>query len=154
MAMSGHERPGFGLSIDWETPPYILTALGDFDDDPCRPDSIEGFMRPWRGRVWLNPPYNRDIGMWLEKLADHGNGIALIFARTETRAFQRYVWDRANALLFLSGRLKFFRDGREAKANSGAPSVLIAYGEQNAHALGCSGLSGVLVTDWRRVGRP
>jgi hypothetical protein len=90
----------------------------------------------WIGRVWLNPPYGRETGNWLAKLADHGNGIALIFARTETEMFFEQVWERADALLFLRGRLHFYHvDGTKAAANAGAPSVLIAYGENNVNSL-------------------
>jgi hypothetical protein len=78
-------------------------------------------------------------------MADHGRGIALIFARTETSTFFRHVWERATALLFVRGRLDFCtpqglparRPGGGA-ANSGAPSVLCAYG--NAHAETLAGL--------------
>lgn len=76
-------------------------------------------------------------------MADHGNGIALVFARTETAWFFRTVWERADALLFLRGRIHFYRpDGKRAKTNAGAPSVLVAYGEGNAAALFRSGIPG------------
>lgn len=57
--------------------------------------------------------------------------MALIFARTETELFFRYVWPFAKSILFIQGRLYFhYVDGSRAKANSGAPSVLIAYGSE------------------------
>jgi len=37
---------------------------------------------------------------WLEKLKYHGNGIALIFARTETKCFFEHIWNDADAILF------------------------------------------------------
>lgn len=134
---------------EWLTPPEIIKALGEFHLDPCSPinrpwDTAlwhystlnNGLSREWLGRVWLNPPYGKETGKWLEKLADHGNGIALIFARTDTEMFFNYVWARAHAILFIKGRLFFHHvDGSRAKANSGAPSVLIAYGENNAEDL-------------------
>jgi len=135
---------------EWLTPPELLQRLGPFDLDPCSPGrrrpwntaathfSLEdnGLARKWFGRVWLNPPYGRETGIWLDKLAQHGDGIALIFARTETEMFFEHVWDKADALLFLRGRLHFHHvDGRRAAHNSGAPSVLVAYGERNVQAL-------------------
>ncbi len=79
----------------------------------------------------MNPPYGPETGKWLEKLADHGNGIALIFARTETEMFFEQVWKRADCLLFLKGRLHFHRiDGSRAEFNAGAPSVLVGYGKE------------------------
>jgi hypothetical protein len=144
---------------EWLTPPNVLGALGAFDLDPCAPvvrpwpmatehytAADNGLAKPWRGRVWLNPPYGGETARWMERLADHGNGIALIFARTETGIFFPWVWERASALLFLKGRLHFhYVDGRRAKANGGAPSVLIAYGSNNVEALRSSGLAGKLV---------
>lgn len=134
--MSGHQRPHHGQSVEWFTPPEILAALGPFDDDPCAPGKTNGLLREWQGRVWLNPPYGPETGIWLERLSQHGNGIALIFARTETKMFFQWVWERSTGLLFLKGRLHFHRaDGTRAKANSGAPSVLVAYGDKNAEIL-------------------
>jgi len=150
------------LKDEWLTPPEILAALGTFDLDPCAPVKRPwpmaahhytvndlGLMRPWYGRVWCNPPYGQQTGLWLRKLANHGTGIALVFARTETEMFVSEVWGRADAVLFLAGRLHFHHvDGTRAVANSGAPSVLIAYGQRDVEALENSGISGTLVKDW------
>lgn len=103
----------------------------------------DGLAQEWTGRVWCNPPYGLEAARWLARLADHGDGIALIFARTETAMFFDYVWERATACLFLRGRLHFHHvDGTRAAANAGAPSVLVAYGTSNARALQESGLPG------------
>jgi hypothetical protein len=90
----------------------------------------------------VNPPYS-DAEPWLSRLADHGTGTALIFARTETKAFHRQVWDRATSVLFLRGRITFCRaDGRPGKWTGGAPSVLVAYGVGDAERLATSGIEG------------
>jgi hypothetical protein len=79
----------------------------------------------------------------MEKMAQHNHGVALLAARTETDMFFRCVWGRAEAVLFLRGRPHFhYPDGRRAKANSGAPIVLIAYGEHASDRLQLSGLPG------------
>jgi hypothetical protein len=141
-------------SDTWLTPPEILRALGAFDLDPCCPPAMpwrtarrmicrphDGLRATWRGRVWLNPPFGNKAAAWLAKLADHGNGIALIPARTETRMFYASVWPKAAAVLFLRGRPHFHRaDGTRAAANSGAPIALVAYGEDNARILAGCGL--------------
>lgn len=149
--MGGHQSAVMGKD-EWLTPPELLHLLGSFDLDPCSPGSRrpwdtakthfsldehgDGLLCEWFGRVWLNPPYGREAVVWLSKLADHGNGIALIFARTETEMFFEQVWSRAAAVLFLRGRLHFHHvDGSRADFNSGAPSVLVAYGENNVSAL-------------------
>jgi hypothetical protein len=142
-----HDRVPTGKE-EWLTPPEIVCAFGPFDLDPCAPvnrpwptaahhytEEHDGLSRPWAGRVWMNPPYGPKTGAWLKRLAEHGNGIALVFARTETRAFFDYVWPAAHGVLFIRGRLKFHHvDGTQAAA-AGAPSCLIAYGEENELAL-------------------
>lgn len=149
--MAGHTRPHRGQTDDWITPEAIIDALGgwrSFALDPCASPTQpwpcarrsyvppSGLTKPWAGRVFLNPPYGPELGAWLEKLADHGTGTALTFARTETRVFREQVWERATALKFLYGRLFFYRpDGTRAAHNSGGPSVLIAYGDDDAQRL-------------------
>jgi hypothetical protein len=145
-----------GSNDEWLTPPEIITSLGTFDLDPCAPVirpwdtalqhyTIEdnGLFLPWHGRVWMNPPYGKVMSKWLNKIALHGNGIALTFARTDTEAFHNYVFQHASSMLFLSKRITFYRtDGTKGSFNGGAPSVLIAYGKENMEALGDSGLKG------------
>lgn len=148
----------------WLTPRHILDALGEFDLDPCAaPNPIawptarvhyipptDGLCEPWFGRVWLNPPYGSAVWTWLDKLAEHGQGTALIFARTETSGFVDQVWKRASAIRFLHGRLHFHRpDGTRAAGNSGAPSCLVAYGDRDAKVLESVGIPGSFVTGWR-----
>ncbi|WP_052069846.1 DNA N-6-adenine-methyltransferase [Rhodococcoides fascians] len=147
----------------WLTPRHILDELGPFDLDPCSaPDPAvwptasrhitlptDGLVERWSGRVWLNPPYGQQTWKWLDRLAHHGDGIALIFARTETAGFANQVWGRADAVLFLIGRLTFHNpDGSRGSGNAGAPSCLVAYGLNNAAALKRCGLAGVYVPSW------
>lgn len=146
---------------EWLTPPEILAALGEFDLDPCSPRvrpwptaarhislPDDGLAAEWSGRVWLNPPFGSRAALWLRKLRSHGNGIALVPARTETRMFYESVWGGADAICFLRGRPHFhYVDGSRAAANSGAPIALIAYGLENAERLRASGL-GAVVPGW------
>jgi len=161
-AMGSHHsaRPG---TVTWLTPPEIIDALGgadSFDLDPCTiPDRPwptarrhvslpeDGLAVEWQGRAWLNPPYSAEqIGRWLRKMAQHNHGTALIFARTETEAFQAHVWERASGLLFLRGRLHFHHaDGSRSEDNAGAPSVLCAYGLEDLERLFDSDLPGARV---------
>ncbi len=146
--MSGigsHTLPNRGQTNEWMTPPDILEALGQFDDDPTT-KGTSGLNREWKGRIFINPPYGPDTRHWLRRLAMHKDGIALVFARTETKMFFDSVWNDADALLFIEGRLHFYRpDGARAKGNAGGPSVLIAYGRRNADCLKHCGISGKFV---------
>ena len=82
----------------------------------------------------------------MEKLAKHGNGIALIFARTETKMFFNYVWDTADSILFLKGRVTFLQPcGNVGRFTAGAPSCLIAYGKENTNYLKNSNLKGKFI---------
>jgi len=141
----------------WLTPPSIVKNLGDFDLDPCTlPDGerpwdtasihyslpTDGLAENWlikdNPRIWLNPPYGRETFKWLDKLADlnddkKATGLGLIFARTETIGFHKTVWNRADAIFFFKGRLKFYtRDGREG-GTANAPSCLVIYGEREIY---------------------
>jgi hypothetical protein len=145
---------------EWLTPPEIIDALGHFDLDPCAPVpetrpwataahhysvKDEGLSQPWHGRVWCNPPYGRETFNWLSKLADHGDGIALIFARTETQGFHTEIWEKADAVFFFKGRLRFYHVTGKQGGTANAPSCLVAYGQNNVRALEHSGLRGRLV---------
>lgn len=144
----------------WLTPPQIIRAFPTFDLDPCaapepRPWPTarrhialpeDGLTATWNGTVWLNPPFGEHTKDWLAKLAVHDDGIALVFARTETQMFFDHVWPKALSVLFLKGRPHFYKvDGTPAKGNSGGPIMLVAYGGQAAHWLNCARIPGELI---------
>jgi hypothetical protein len=142
-SMGSYNQPHEGKSNDWLTPPSIFKALPQFDLDPCasRYQPWRSARRMWTGgglakiwnpahTVWLNPPYGPHVWDWLECLTEHNNGVALVFARTETDWFFKYVWGRSTGLFFFKQRLHFHHpfSGVKARFNAGAPSVLVAYG--------------------------
>lgn len=109
----------------------------------------DGLTVDWEGLVWCNPPFGPEAGVWLARLADHGHGVALVPARSETRWFVSTIWERADAVLFLHGRPHFHHpDGTRGAANSGAPICLVAYGPVADRRLRACGLPGSLVTGW------
>ena len=142
----------------WLTPPYIIKALGTFHLDPCAPLIVppdwrglfmktynaqtDGLAQDWIGRVWCNPPYGRETSAWLKKLKEHGDGIALIFARTDTANFHKYIFDGASSIFFFEKRIKFARACGTYDQGANAPSCLVAYGKNNVRAIDRSGLSG------------
>jgi len=146
----------------WLTPPSLIESLGgweSFDLDPCaafdqpyptaRTSYTEldnGLLLEWFGRVWLNPPYSqRLLAGFLERMVMHGDGLALIFARTETEVFHRCVWNRATALLFVRSRIKFHRPCGSKAADGVAPSVLIAYSSDEADLLATEPVRGKFI---------
>jgi len=157
--MKAHQKV-IGNCDEWLTPRWILEPLGEFDLDPCSPvnrpwDTAKfhydindcGLRKQWNGRVWLNPPFNRYARpLWMQKMAQHGNGIMLIPAACETKPFADYVWGKCAGVLMLRKRPHYcYVDGAEADFNSGATMMLIAYGEQNFEILKCSGLGFSLI---------
>lgn len=153
----------------WLTPRWLVDALdlpNVADVDPCAPPvrfwntakrhfnkQQDGFNREWNRRdfYWVNPPYGRECAMWMDKLADHGNGLLLVFARTDTAAFHEAVFGHPNvsALFFFKGRLKFVNGQGEEVGSAGAPSVLIAFGKKSVgvlrRAIGRGALDGHLL---------
>ena len=146
--IGSHTKPNKGITTEWLTPPEVVSELGLFHLDPCSPinrpwDTAkvhytridDGLSKPWWGRVWCNPPYDQNLSQWIRRMINHGDGIMLLFARTEIADF-RLLWRHADGFLFLFKRLSFYHvDGTKAKGNAGGPSVLIAFGEDNSEIL-------------------
>lgn len=135
--MEGAFRKG---TDTWLTPLNLIKDIGgEFYLDPCAfpnhrtathlislPD--DGLATQWFGRVWCNPPYS-DVEPWLEKMLEHGNGVALVFARMGTKWAQRQI-PKCYAVQFLKRRVKFLKaDGSEGNQPS-CDSMLLYYGEQ------------------------
>jgi len=143
---------------EWYTPPEIIQSLSEFDLDPAT--SLEayrinrsarnyytvkedGLKQVWKDRIWLNPPYSYPLMQdFLKKMAEHGNGIALVFSKIESKWFHDIIFKHANAIKFLYDRVRFYKpDGtRGLQPRNG--SMLIAYGEENMRILLNSKLKG------------
>ncbi len=142
-----------GQTDTWLTPLSLVESLGKFDFDPCGypghntaknmiclPD--DGLLAEWQGRVWLNPPYGRNIGKWLNKLERYNDGIALVFARTDTKWFQNL---KPDAIFFIKGRIAFLKPDKTINTNAGHGSMLIIYGVNNVMSVVYSKLEGKMV---------
>lgn len=140
-----------GETDTWLTPLKLVRSLGEFDLDPCGfpghltakrsiilPDN--GLAHDWNGRVWLNPPYGKQTGVWLDRLQSHGDGIAIVFARMETNWFQRL---RPDMIFLIKGRIKFLRPDFTESTNAGHGSMLLAFGRRNCGAILNSNVEGV-----------
>ena len=142
-------------SVEWYTPPYIFDALGlTFDLDPCSPGAgktfvpalhyytaeDDGLASPWFGTVFVNPPYGKHTPVWMEKLAGYGDGLGLVFSRTDVKWFHEFGV-KADVICFVRSRVKFFQGNKETQPGSpGVGSMLLAYGEKSKRALLASGL--------------
>lgn len=148
---------------EWLTPRYITDALGKFDLDVCEPIgrfneqpalswigdhgfcvNDDGLKENWFGRVWCNPPYGKETFKWLKKLSDHKSGIALIFARTDTKGFHSEIFSKAHSIFFFAGRLKFHHVDGSIGDTANAASCLISYSLADTDSIKKSELKGKL----------
>lgn len=146
-------------SDEWYTPKEIIDALGKFDLDPCAPviplwntarimynKEHDGLNQEWEGRVWLNPPYSRPLfEKFVNRMAEHNNGIMLTFNRCDTKIFQDVIFPKATGMMFVKGRIKFYTPDGTQSGTPGCGSVLVAFGEDNAEILRNCGIAGKYV---------
>jgi hypothetical protein len=137
-------------SAEWYTAKYIFGCLETrFALDPASPGreivwwipaeqhftmADNGLEREWFGFVWLNPPYGRELSLWLDKFIRHGNGIVLVADRTSTEWWQRLA-ARADLILCLNKKIPFINPAGERTAAFPIGSHLIAIGPQGVAAL-------------------
>jgi phage N-6-adenine-methyltransferase len=141
----------------WTTTQWVMdklyTVIGsEFDLDPCSPtkdrqqapvrarryftEADDGLSRPWRGAVYMNPPYGRTISDWVAKAAaESASGravlvIGLVPARVDTAWWHRSVAGAGASVTFLQGRLSF---GGEGGSAAPFPSALILWGGNVEH---------------------
>ena len=129
-------------SNEWTTPMWLFKELDvkfNFTLDPCctkesalcdKYYTIEddGLIQDWGGEiVFMNPPYGRAIGKWVEKAYRESlNGavvVCLIPSRTDTRYWHNYIFPYAADIKFLKGRLKF----GDGKNPAPFPSAIIIF---------------------------
>lgn len=96
-----------------------------------------GLGQDWKNEiVFVNPPYGRKIGDWVQKSCDEGyygtaKVVMLIPARTDTRYFHDYILGKAE-IRFIKGRLKFINHEKEGNKLSPAPfpSMIVIFGNK------------------------
>ena len=93
---------------------FSLDVAANKDNSKCPrfyDKSDNGLSKSWDNEtVWCNPPYGREIGKWVKKASEATGGVVvmLIPARTDTRYFHDYIYQKKNVeIRFLKGRLKF-----------------------------------------------
>ena len=137
----------------WATPSELLNRLyavfGRFDLDPCSPSKRErdapvrarvhftmaddGLNLPWHGRVFVNPPYGRELERWIAKAkaeVEQGRArcvVALVPSRTDTRWWHEHIAGVADVYL-LRGRLAF----GDGEVPAPFPSAVVVWGADSA----------------------
>ena len=124
---------------EWATPKLFFEELNkefNFTLDPCATKENHkcnnyytkeenGLAKSWGGQiVYVNPPYGRQIGKWVEKAYNENKkGVTIVLllpARTDTQWFHSYIYKK-HEIRFLKGRLKF-NDGKQPAP---FPSMLV-----------------------------
>ncbi len=127
---------------EWSTPQAFFDELDkefNFTLDPCATHdnakcekyyTIEddGLLQDWsKDIVFMNPPYGREIKHWVQKAYEESlkgaTVVCLIPARTDTSYWHEYVFDKADDIRFIKGRLKF----GDGKNSAPFPSAVIVY---------------------------
>lgn len=107
---------------EWATPQELFDKYDKyyaFTLDPCATKQnakcstyytkeIDGLRQSWdRERVFMNPPYGREIGKWIKKACESDSLVVMLLpARTDTKWFHEYIYKKLE-ILFIKGRLKF-----------------------------------------------
>jgi len=126
---------------EWATPQAFFDELNSefhFTLDPCATidnakcsqfitEEQDGLSQPWgQNSVFMNPPYGRGIGQWIEKAYRESLAgatvVCLIPARTDTAAWHNFIFGKAE-VRFVRGRLKF----GEATENAPFPSAVVIF---------------------------
>lgn len=124
----------------WETPKAFFDEqnllYGPFDVDVCADSSnakckkffdrcVDGLKQEWVGTCWMNPPYGKEIGLWMKKAKESAeNGatvVCLVPARTDTKWWHDYAMK--GQITFIRGRLKF----GGSKNSAPFPSALVVF---------------------------
>jgi len=146
----------------WETPQDLFRILDDrfhFSTDVCAIEEnakcthyyspeVDGLAQTWTGTCFMNPPYGRKIGEWVEKALQSAQGgavvVCLLPARTDTRWWHDFVI-RAAHIVFLRGRLKF----GGSKTSAPFPSVIVIFApEGTALPTVCNSILGGKYRGW------
>lgn len=132
---------------NWSTPQAIFDTLNkefNFSLDVCASSEnnkcdayytkeIDGLSQPWSGVCWCNPPYGRNIKLWVEKAAvtaalGLATVVCLLPARTDTRWWHDFVIEQSTDVRFIKGRLKF----GEYKTSAPFPSAIVVFQNQRS----------------------
>jgi phage N-6-adenine-methyltransferase len=130
------------VTDEWETPRdffdaidavfhFTLDVCATRDNTKCERYYTKGddsLSKKWSGVCWMNPPYGREISLWVKKayessLAGGTVVVCLLPARTDTRWWHDYILSRATRIWFIRGRLRF-----SGKGSAPFPSALAVFG--------------------------
>lgn len=129
----------------WGTPKELYDKLDsvfnfNFDPTPFNPNS-NGLESKWGNRTFINPPYSRQLGKWIDKAWEESQKgkivVMLIPSRTDTKWFHKYY--NKIGILFIKGRLKFEKKNSDLDKKKWTsaffPSALLFFGDINDYKI-------------------
>jgi phage N-6-adenine-methyltransferase len=139
-----------GNGREWETPPELFESLDrefHFTLDPCATpqnakcdryftEADDGLSRDWgRERVFMNPPYGREIYAWTAKAkAEAEKGalvVGLLPASTDLAWWHDDVVAAGAEVRYIRGRVRFLTDG-PYRASGFFASVVVVWRPEDA----------------------
>lgn len=126
-------------NVEWSTPDELfgeLSGIFHFDLDACASPANakcpryftkeqDALRQSWRGTVWMNPPYGREIADFMRKAYEESLGgatvVCLVPSRTDTGWWHRYA--KRGQVIHLRGRLKF----GGAPSSAPFPSAIVIF---------------------------
>lgn len=148
--MSAHERTS--KTPEWGTPRWVLELAADlfgvdaWELDPCAPAAHscgercydlargeDGLELPWDARtIWLNPPFGRDVGRWLDKAASVVSAppwrvVGGILPVRCDAAWWHEMARHASRIVLLEGRVAYVPLGGQAASSPAFPSALVCW---------------------------
>ena len=107
---------------------FELDVCANHENAKCRKyftESDNGLLQEWKGIVWMNPPYGREIDEWIKKAYESAQEgatvVCLIPSRTDTAWWHEYCMK--GEIRLVRGRLKF----GGVKDNAPFPSAVVVF---------------------------
>jgi hypothetical protein len=137
-------------SDDYLTPRWVFDAMGlTFDIDVCAPpggvpwipatrhydQTDDGLAQPWRGRVWMNPPFS-GTDTWIKRFIHHRHGVCLVPHSRARWHTQLWESDAALADPNRGGGAMFEFVKNEGLAHVYMPVFVAAFGDDCVEAIG------------------
>lgn len=118
---------------------FVLDAAATHQNSKCKryfTPKENGLIQSWDvgGAVYCNPPYGKEIGLWVKKAYEESQkGITIVMlipARTDTKYFHEYIYHKAD-IRFIKGRLKFTDENGTPKGTAPFPSMVVIYNRKD-----------------------
>lgn len=129
--------------MEWETPHDFYSAMDaefHFDRDVCAlPENAkhtlhftpkeDALCHNWEGVCWMNPPYDKNIGYWMQKAWDSAQKGATVVCLIQGRSSDTKWWHdyvmRSSEIRYIKNRLSFGKHGEFSRAN--ISNVLVVF---------------------------